>query len=937
MINASAFIEHVNKHPIKIIHRSAKNSNPSVFNATITVGKHLENMLCILSALCVKNIEEGNVHALAMAFKKEFRKFVVAEFIKTTTYKQTEFGAGVEAGERLMEAIVLPTFHYYLATLSDGDVVAHIRFFMELMRGIESVDAQNAKDPKTALQEYYQSQKLPLPVYKTQMCGGTQHEPQYESVHVSPNKRIFTATGSSKKTAEQNVAQIALEELNQLKTSDKRNSSNKKHLKTFNSIDTIFDGVLNPVVAGMYKNSELNTAFGLPNDLNSIQLFAPARIKGTDRSLRSHRVYATLGAFYTSFLTTVSSLALVKKNENAPIGMNIGLEVLSEKNFMSFYHSGFISKQSLPYKGHSEYEVTSYYVDCIQACFGAALLNIISNKNKYDYSELMTSSPAVNWIYKRVKNCHSNKFYVSQDILSTHTLHRMQQYGFTIKLDKVLDEFKLTLTHLRNGNIYCVVPFHAYEKRSDAMSHLAGRCLKALDRMEGTFLEEPKTIISKTTQKELISFLLTNIFADRVVKLSNKQLLIIDDTFANYSGQELEVLKEKWRDLDASVIERSVVLFLLHKALGMIDDNIDYHCYLALPIWDGESYLNFDDNNESDNDGDIDTDVGVSEQETGPIAAPPAAPVINKQPVVTVAASPHSAVPAPAVASPISASRTILTLTAPSLVSADPSSTKSHQSTPAGTPSAAPNQHNLAEILARYNNLNIDEIDLLWRDRRTCFKYADEAATVLAKMRYERGLDFKLIFYKNFLETSVITELGLPSFKETIVAITKYPDALAHVKAQPILVQPVKSSLAQSKNKIVSTFKLKQEDERIKKKASITIRAGQSDFRNSLRKAWGKCAITGCETLNVLDAAHIYPYRGEKDNHIKNGLLLRTDIHRLFDSFLLSIDPRTLTIRVSDSIKDAQYRDLDGQRLVDKVGLSSHALEYHWFYFTSQD
>lgn len=922
MISANAFIEHVNKHPIKIIHGSARNSNSSVFNATITVGKHLENMLCILSVLCVKKIEESHVNAMAMAFKKEFREFVVSEFIKTTTYKQTEFGSGVATAERQVAAIVLPTFHYYLATLCDGDVVAHIRFFMELMRGSESVDAQSVKDPKTALQEYYQSRKLPLPVYKTQMCGGTQHEPQYESVHILPNKNIFTAIGSSKKAAEQNVAQSVLETLNLRKTSDKCNNSNKQQAKAFNSINTLFDGVLKPVVAGVYQNRELNTAFGFPNNLNSIQLFAPARIKGADRSLRSHRIYATLGAFYTSFLTAMSSLALVKNNENAPIGMNIGLEVLSEKNFMSFYHSDFISKHSLPYKGHSEYEVTSYYVDCIQACFGAALLNLICNKNKYSYSELMTSSPAVDWIYKRVNNCHSNKSYVSQDMLSTHTLHRMQQYGFTIMLDKVLDEFKLILTHLRNGNIYCVVPFHTYEKRSDAMNHLAGRCLKALDRMEGAFLEEPKTIISKTTQKELISFLLTNIFSDRTVKLSDKQLLMIDGAFANYSGQELEVLKEKWRDLDASAIERSVVLYLLHKAQGMIDDNIDYHCYLSLPIWHGESYLNFDDNNESDNDGDIDADISILEQETAPIAAPSTVPVISKQPVVTVA-------------SPISASRTILT--APTLVGAGPSPTKSHLSAPAGTSSAAPNQHNLAEILARYNNLNIDEIDLLWRDRRTCFKYADEAATVLAKMRYERGLDFKLIFYKNFLETSVITELGLPSFKETLVATTKAPATVAHVKAQPTLVKPATFTPAPSKNKIVSTFKLKQEDERIKKKASITIRAGQSDFRNSLRKAWGKCAITGCETLNVLDAAHIYPYRGEKDNHIKNGLLLRTDIHRLFDSFLLSIDPRNLTIRVSDSIKDAQYRDLDGQKLVDKVGLSSHALEYHWFYFTSQD
>jgi HNH endonuclease len=36
-------------------------------------------------------------------------------------------------------------------------------------------------------------------------------------------------------------------------------------------------------------------------------------------------------------------------------------------------------------------------------------------------------------------------------------------------------------------------------------------------------------------------------------------------------------------------------------------------------------------------------------------------------------------------------------------------------------------------------------------------------------------------------------------------------------------------------------------------------------------------------TLDILEAAHISPYRGEEDNHPENGLLLRADLHTLFD------------------------------------------------------
>ena len=75
--------------------------------------------------------------------------------------------------------------------------------------------------------------------------------------------------------------------------------------------------------------------------------------------------------------------------------------------------------------------------------------------------------------------------------------------------------------------------------------------------------------------------------------------------------------------------------------------------------------------------------------------------------------------------------------------------------------------------------------------------------------------------------------------------------------------------------------------------SSIVRRRGQPAFRHRLLAAYnGKCAITGCDVEAVLDASHIVSYRGPDTNHPANGLLLRTDLHTLFDFKLVAVDVR---------------------------------------------
>jgi hypothetical protein len=64
----------------------------------------------------------------------------------------------------------------------------------------------------------------------------------------------------------------------------------------------------------------------------------------------------------------------------------------------------------------------------------------------------------------------------------------------------------------------------------------------------------------------------------------------------------------------------------------------------------------------------------------------------------------------------------------------------------------------------------------------------------------------------------------------------------------------------------------------------------------------------------VLEAAHIKPYRGEQDNHPENGLLLRSDIHTLFDLDLLGIDPDRMEVELHPSLTE-EYGELAGVQI----------------------
>jgi len=97
-------------------------------------------------------------------------------------------------------------------------------------------------------------------------------------------------------------------------------------------------------------------------------------------------------------------------------------------------------------------------------------------------------------------------------------------------------------------------------------------------------------------------------------------------------------------------------------------------------------------------------------------------------------------------------------------------------------------------------------------------------------------------------------------------------------------------------------------------------RLGQGAFRLMVMDAYDRrCAVTGDRTLPALEAAHIRPFYETQSHEIRNGILMRSDLHRLFDQGYVTVTPE-LEFQVSSQIRDRFhngmiYYDLHGYRV----------------------
>ncbi|MEU9505302.1 HNH endonuclease signature motif containing protein [Micromonospora sp. NPDC048170] len=117
------------------------------------------------------------------------------------------------------------------------------------------------------------------------------------------------------------------------------------------------------------------------------------------------------------------------------------------------------------------------------------------------------------------------------------------------------------------------------------------------------------------------------------------------------------------------------------------------------------------------------------------------------------------------------------------------------------------------------------------------------------------------------------------------------------------------------------------------RQARVRVRVGQGGFRERLLATQGPvCAFTGPGPAAALEAAHLYSYAAIGQHHDDGGLLLRRDVHRLFDQGDIAVDPHTLTISLREELLTYPgYAPLHGQPLATKLDRGHVAwIEKHW-------
>lgn len=111
-----------------------------------------------------------------------------------------------------------------------------------------------------------------------------------------------------------------------------------------------------------------------------------------------------------------------------------------------------------------------------------------------------------------------------------------------------------------------------------------------------------------------------------------------------------------------------------------------------------------------------------------------------------------------------------------------------------------------------------------------------------------------------------------------------------------------------------------EEQSRYGKPTLVKLRLGQGAFRILVTDKYERrCAVSGERTLPALDAAHIRPYAEGGNHEASNGILLRKDIHSLFDANYVTIDS-DLRFVVSGRIREEfengrHYYELHGKRI----------------------
>jgi hypothetical protein len=136
--------------------------------------------------------------------------------------------------------------------------------------------------------------------------------------------------------------------------------------------------------------------------------------------------------------------------------------------------------------------------------------------------------------------------------------------------------------------------------------------------------------------------------------------------------------------------------------------------------------------------------------------------------------------------------------------------------------------------------------------------------------------------------------------------------AISSTKISPIakpLTQAEQAAIANNEFDAKTAEQIRQKVVR-----SITVRRGQPMFRRNLLTLYSsRCAISQYDSEEALEAAHIIPISEDGNHSPQNGLLLRADLHTLFDLQLIGIDPKSQKVVVGETLKPTLYNNYSGR------------------------
>jgi hypothetical protein len=105
-------------------------------------------------------------------------------------------------------------------------------------------------------------------------------------------------------------------------------------------------------------------------------------------------------------------------------------------------------------------------------------------------------------------------------------------------------------------------------------------------------------------------------------------------------------------------------------------------------------------------------------------------------------------------------------------------------------------------------------------------------------------------------------------------------------------------------------------DERDRRLMELAVRQGQDRFRALVVEAYGaRCAVTGADAVEALEAAHITPYQGPATSLVNNGILLRADVHTLWDRGSLAVHEIDHVVLLKPHLSATSYASLEGREV----------------------